>query len=302
MHRILLFAMVVALLYFAWDSRSGETLAQERRVAATVAARPEGTFTRVSLAPADGLGASGLLLDGALSERLEARVAARIEALEGAGVAGDDGAGGVALELPGEADASAEVVLADAERWLESNFPEGGRTGEKVCAKPFPLDAADPRHGSASRELARTTEPGARATEETLAESSPIYVATLARIECLSGDLPAWCGLLDLSLRPPSTSGSPPFGAARSSDALGDTAWICDDTGKLLARVEALDGVGIELDPTWPWSLRQRRLFWAEGGATGMPVRQYRLFLEGSGFGPAWTGRLVLVPTPYRAR
>ena len=46
---------------------------------------------------------------------------------------------------------------------------------------------------------------------------------------------------------------------------------------------------------TRPWIARERRLFWTERGASGLPVRQYRLILEGDGFGPSWSGRLVLV-------
>ena len=112
MHRILLYALVVALMYLAWDARRGEVLAANRE-AAQVAAETLLSSTRVEFAgttvelPATR-GRSAL-------ERMEARVEERPDVW-------------AQFELPGEQGPPAERVLTDAEQWLESSFPEGGRT------------------------------------------------------------------------------------------------------------------------------------------------------------------------------
>ena len=287
MHRILLFALVGALLYSSWDARRGEALAKERLghgAGAVRTAQPEHLLARAepeaSTARPDRL----LVSRTSLADRLEARVES-------------DGGAWTGLDLQVEPGPPPEEVLADAERWMESKFPEGGHTRETAKDERAPAPAAPWFPPAPTGAVGEPDASPATVPEQGPREEGPIYVATLARIECMSGEVPAWCGLLDLSLRPATRRGDVIGLETAGGAALGETAWICDDQGKLLARVEALDGFGLELDPTWPWSLRQRRLFWTEGGASGMPIRQYRLMLEGGGLGPSWTGRLVLVHT-----
>ncbi|HTF89031.1 MAG TPA: hypothetical protein VK843_11525 [Planctomycetota bacterium] len=285
MHRILLYVLVVALLYSAWSARRGPVLAEETR--ASGAAPAEDGLTSL----ADGRPVMrNLPTWSAQAERLDARVRSETD-------------GFTQFDLQPDQSPAPEVVLAEAERWMESNFPEGGGTQDGGSALETEPGAPTPRelqdrlgaHSALREQLvkseARSSE--VAAGEDKRQDDSPVYFASLARIETLNGDLPAWCGLLDLALLP--AGRRPDFS---HPDARGDTAWISDDQGKLLARVETLDGLGFELDPNWPWLARQRRLFWTEGGISGMPVRQYRLLLQGGDAGSMWSGRLLLIHTP----
>jgi hypothetical protein len=293
MHRLLLTTLVVVLLGLAWNARRAEVVATGPRHEGgrDIADEPgglvgaqDGTGDRDALAGAAFVRTSRLS-EPALHERLEARVEARPDvwsALE-------------QLETP--PGPPAEQVLADAEVWMETHFPEGGDTadgaeGEFAPDREASLAGVLP---SAERELAQAGVPAG--TEQPAPEpaDAPVYLAALARIESLSGDLPAWCGLLDLSLLPARVADLRALAAADGDPAGADTAWISDERGQLIARVEALQGLGLELDPSWPWNTRARRLYWTEAGLGGLPARQFRLVLEGNGLVPSWSGRLVLL-------
>jgi hypothetical protein len=293
MHRILLYALVLGLFYFAWDARRGVALAGESKVGARVpgAAPGELLFARAEPDARGQFGTAPASSGIPAEDRLEARVESQ----------GGDWADFNAQ--PGSGP-PAEAVLSNAEHWVESNFPEGGRTEGRTEPETGKLDGvsgslAELRRGAdGSGELSGGSDARPGDADGAVAgpqDPGPIYVATLARIEGLQGGMPGWYGLLDLALRPAAARQGDPGLSASASFGPGDTAWISDDQGKLLARVEALDGIGLEFDRAWPWSARQRRLFWTETGVGGMPVHQYRLVLEGNGFGPSWTGRLVLV-------
>lgn len=230
--------------------------------------------------PHDGdasLDLQGAYGEPALQDRLNARVEARPDVW-------------AQFELESPIGPRPEVVLADAEAWMATNFPEGGAT--LASEPPAPADGLAIRmaRGASENDGAKGQSPANRAIEP-----APIYVASLARIEGLSGDMPAWYGLLDLALQPAGRSSSDEYDARTSGLEGGDTAWISDERGHLIARVQALDGLGLELDPSWPWSARQRRILWTESGVGDLSARQYRLVLQGNAFVPSWSGRLVLI-------
>jgi hypothetical protein len=197
-------------------------------------------------------------------------------------------------------------VLAEAEAWVAQHFPEGGDTaapeagngsGEGALAVPQDPESRGLSGGLPAASGAETAfssgaqgmpgAPGALGDDPL----PPVFLATVARIESLGDDLPAWCGLLDLALLP---AGLRDLRAGLDSGG-AETAWISDERGQLIARVEALQGLGLELDPSWPWNSRVRRLYWTESGQGGLPARQFRLVLEGNGIVPTWTGRLVFL-------
>ncbi len=285
MHRILLFALVFALLFMAWDTRRGAVLAGWEQFApaeplvltANAEARTQQDTDAARVFP-------GVHGEPALLERLNARVAERPDVW-------------AQFELETPIGPRPEAVLADAEAWMAANFPEGGAT--HAAGGPAPTDGLAIRMavGAAGNEPAQGRNPSEQADEPT-----PIYVASLARIEGLGGDMPDWYGLLDLALQPASRSSSDGYGPGTGGLESGDTAWISDERGHLIARVQALDGLGFELDPSWPWNARQRRVLWTENGVGGLSARHYRLVLQGNALVPSWSGRLVLIRSglPYQ--
>jgi hypothetical protein len=275
MHRILLYALVLGLLYLAWDARRDAVLA-----ASPAAGEEARSASRELLASAPPRTAPQRAHPrNGLQGRLEARVGARREG-------SDTG------ELAQTAPSEGQLASAEAEAWMRAHFPEGSvAEGDRTAGESSPAAGEE------------TTVParGDEASEEP-AGGDPIHVASLARIECLDGSAPGWCGLLDLALEPVQGQLARPRRGDRQ-EAWIETAWISDTDGKLLARVAALDGLGLMLDPTWPWMARARHLMWTQAGPVGLSSRQYRLVLEGSQPGTAWTGRLVLIPLPLsRAR
>ncbi len=290
MHRILLYALVVALFVFAWDARRGVALAMDREstevASAEVAGGAQGGAGNPG-GPGENYGDHGARAD--FGDRLDARVARR-----------GDSWGQFAPDQ-GRPEAP-EAVLAGAEAWLEASFPEGGGTAAAgVPGKPqegLESEATDAAGVSESSGLAHEgsgeRRPGG---EPPTGEEGPepVYVAAAARIESMSGSLPIWSGLLDMALQP--AAAQPQFDGSSPGDvfAPGDTAWLSDDRGRLIARIEALEGVGLEFDPAWPWLMRQRNLLLSDARIAGFAVREYRLILVGNGLIPSWSGRLVLI-------
>ncbi len=184
MHRILLYALVVALLYLAWDARRGEILAAGKGFGQT------GSGVLLAKAEIDRQGQTGAapgLYRNASEKRLEARVESMPDAWS-------------QFDLQAEPGPPPEVVLADAEKWMETKFPEGGRTSETAAEEPSATSESGKANGNSEvRGRAATGQSDAAVKSQ---ESSPVYIASLARIECINGDLPAWVGLLDLALRP----------------------------------------------------------------------------------------------------
>ncbi len=288
MHRILLFALVFALLFLAWDTRKGYVLAGGKQSASSVQAVP--TASDEARTPQDAdtrLVIQGAFAEPALQDRLDARVEARPDVW-------------AQFELETPIGPRPEVVLADAEAWMAANFPEGGATLEADA----PKTAAAPDGLAIRMGMAADGADGAKRSNPTDPDSepAPIYVASLARIEGLSGDMPAWFGLLDMALQPAGHSSIDGYAAGPGELEIGDTAWISDERGNLVARVRELDGLGFELDPSWPWSARQRRILWTDSGIGDLGARQYRLILQGNAFVPSWSGRLVLIRSgvPYQ--
>ena len=333
MHRLLLYTLVVVLLCLAWSARRDEVLASQGfaeprgGAAAGSGDSPEASSEASPSIAAQYSPRFGRWLTAEAHARLEARVEPRPDlwtALElAAASSSSEDLGGPGdlrgLVGPGMAQApgaspSAESVLADAEQWIEGQFPEGGATvagqddlspeadSELAAAAEMELELAAlgrPEFGSPGLGTLPGTQEHPLDSERPL----PITLEALARIESLDpfgGEVPAWCGLLDLALSPqgPADSRGPSFDP-RPELGEGGTAWIIDERGRLVARVDELHGVGLELDPSWPWAARPRRLYWNQSGLGRLPSQQFRLVLTGNGLAPSWTGRIIFLPSSH---
>jgi len=270
MHRILLYALVIGLVYLSWSSRPGAThAALDAGSAAGAAADAQPGFAPEASADA------GTLAQASSGPELLRRLEQRIQRQD----SGWDGltsvaAGEAVLERPEESFAE----------WLDrGRAQQASESAALLSGRHRPLS-------SESR-----GEPQAPSADE---QAEPFYVVSLARVESLNSNLPPWSGLLDLALDPAAVSESLREAGAASRAALTESAWLSDEQGVLLARVSALDGLGMVLDPSWPWMPRARRLMLSPMGSMGLSARQYRIVLYGADPSRTWTGRLVLIAMP----
>jgi hypothetical protein len=273
MHRILLFALVLGLVYFSWRARSDTVHAAFENQAAH-----QPRLNGQPAADADAKLQPALATRGqALQHRLEARIDSDEATWEGIG---PDLAQG---ELSDMDETSLHALLGQSE---PSQDPSN-------AALVFALDTAGVISRHARRKHAKLDEPETEAPER-----EPLYVVSLARVESLNSNLPPWSGLLDLALDPGAVLEGGIRMRAGTRAELVDTAWLSDEQGVFLARVEALDGLGLILDPSWPLFPQARRLSWTAEGGAGLGARQFRIVLYGPTAGTSWTGRLVLIPMP----
>lgn len=348
MHRILLYSLVVALFLLAFDARRRSAISAAQ--ADAVAGQGDGFWGGRQGDPAMGgddrsgggrpraAGSTAYPEDSTLQARLHR---ARMDLAEDAGwngygpfsaAAGRDreassrGPGGAMGDrgAPDGRDSAADAddperVLAAAEAWIESNFPETGATQPAELPRRGTRNETQPpgeEPAAPGESRPWWSEPGGGAGEApTTRDPAPtVYVASLARIEAIDGggigdagggtNSGAWTGVLDLALRPTRSEHEARQQLARGDEAWVQTAWLGDESGNVLARVEALDGLGLMLDPSWPWwRVRPSRLASTQGGIAGLQGMRYRLVLEGSTPGTTWSGVLLLLPTrPRRAR
>lgn len=222
MHRLLLYTLVVLLLGMAWNARKAEVLAAatEKAGGADSLAAAGGSSIRTPGAEPDAAGGYG---DApALEERLEARVAPRPDLWTAL----------VDQEFDGP---PAEVVLGEAEQWVEECFPEGGVTSRDAGAN---TPAGDPNAGDGAADAGLAAAAG----------------ALRGAIEVASGlELPPGFeggileGLTAGAVRPALDGQATGEGTnGRDPAALDPSVSIAS-----LARLESVDGAGAGDDSTW---------------------------------------------------